>query len=164
MTGVQLDDPLALAWFFWNAARNAGQVGFGAGLIAATGLESNVIDTFHRQCTLSMQELRERLADEHMRDAETPWARYTLQEFPFLQLSDGSVPMLRLQYAVQRMFGDLLHLKVHDALKVSGLKVRAKSHAKWREMANRHENETNRHGGETKASVARRRTAPVLVE
>lgn len=27
--------------------------------------------------------------------------------------------MLRLQYAVQRMFGDLLHLKVHDALKNS---------------------------------------------
>lgn len=46
VTGVELDDLLALAWFFWNAARTAGQVGFDAGLIAATGLESNVIDTF----------------------------------------------------------------------------------------------------------------------
>ena len=45
--------------------------------------------------------------------------RYTLQEFPFLRLDDGSVLMLRLQYATQRMFGDLLYLKVHDALKVS---------------------------------------------
>ncbi|MBV5246631.1 hypothetical protein KUF57_24145 [Mycolicibacterium sp. PAM1] len=119
VTGVELDDLLALAWFFWNAARTAGQVGFDAGLIAATGLESNVIDTFHRQSSLSLQELRERLADERMRDAATPWARYTLQEFPFLRLPDGSVLMLRLQYAVQRMFGDLLHLKVHDALKNS---------------------------------------------
>jgi hypothetical protein len=119
VTGVQLDDLLALAWFFWNAARNAGQVGFDACLIAATGLESNVIDTFHRQCTLSLQELRERLDDERMRDEATPWARYTLQEFPFVRLSDGSVLMLRLQYAVQRMFGDILHLKVHDGLKDS---------------------------------------------
>jgi hypothetical protein len=31
----------------------------------------------------------------------------------------------------------------------------AKSHGKWREMAYRHEIETNRHGGKTKAFVAR---------
>lgn len=119
VTGAELDDLLALAWFFWNAARNAGQVGFDAGLIAAAGPGPNVINAFHKQCTLPLQELRERLADERMSDAATPWARYTLQEFPFLRLSDGSVLMLRLQYVVQRMFGDLLHLKVHDALRVS---------------------------------------------
>jgi hypothetical protein len=118
VTGVQLDDFFALAWFFWNAARNEGQVGFDSGLIAATGLGPNTIDVFRRQCTLSLEELRERLADERMSDAATPWARYTLQEFPFLRLADGSVLMLRLQYAVQRMFGDLLYLKAHDALKV----------------------------------------------
>jgi hypothetical protein len=122
VTGVQLDDFLALAWFFWNAARNASQVGFDAGLLAATGLGPNVINTFRQQCTLSFQELRERLADERMSDAATPWARYTLHEFPFLRLADGSVLMLRVQYVVQRMFGDLLHLKIHDALKVSDAK------------------------------------------
>ena len=116
---VDLDDFLALAWFFWNAARNEGQVGFDSGLLAATGLGPRVIDTFLQQCSLSLSELRERLADERVSDAATPWMRYTLQEFPFLRLDDGSVLMLRLQYAVQRMFGDLLYLKVHDALKVS---------------------------------------------
>ena len=30
VVGVELDDFLALAWFFWNAARNEGQVGFNA--------------------------------------------------------------------------------------------------------------------------------------
>lgn len=119
ITGTDLDDFLALAWFFWNAARNAGEVGFDAGLLAATGLGPNVIDTFRQQCTLSLHELRDRLADERMSDAATPWARYVLQEFSFLRLADGSVLMLRLQYVVQRMFGDLLHLKVHDALKAS---------------------------------------------
>jgi hypothetical protein len=119
VTGVQLDDFLALAWIFWNAARNEGQVGFDAGLVATTGLGRNTIDVFRQQCSLSLAELRERLADERMSDAATPWTRYTLQEFPFLRLADGSVLMLRLQYAVQRMFGDLLYLKVHDALKVS---------------------------------------------
>ena len=54
-----------------------------------------------------------------MTDAATPWARYTLQEFPCLRLPDGSLLILRLQYIVQRVFGDLLYLKVHDALKVS---------------------------------------------
>ncbi|MDO3635756.1 hypothetical protein [Mycolicibacterium arseniciresistens] len=119
VTGVQLDDFVALAWFFWNAARNDGQVGFDAGLIDATGLSPNTIETFRRQCTLSLSELRDRLADERMSNAATPWARYTLQEFPFLRLNDGSVLMLRLQYVIQRLFGDLLYLKVHDALKVS---------------------------------------------
>ena len=119
VVGVDLDDFLALAWYFWNAARNDGQVGFDAGLVAATGLGPKVIDTFLDQCSLSLSELRERLADERMSDAATPWMRYTLQEFPFLRLDDDSVLMLRLQYAVQRMFGDLLYLKVHDALKVS---------------------------------------------
>jgi hypothetical protein len=117
--GVELADFLALAWVFWNAARNEGQIGFDRGLLAASGLGTKVIDTFLQQCTLSLAELRERLADERMSDAPTPWMRYTLQEFPFLRLDDGSVLMLRLQYAVQRMFGDLLYLKVHDALKVS---------------------------------------------
>jgi hypothetical protein len=119
VVGVDLDDFLALAWFFWNATRNDGQVGFDGGLLAATGLGPKVIDTFLHHCSLSLSELRERLADERMSDAATPWMRYTLQEFPFLRLDDGSVLMLRLQYATQRMFGDLLYLKVHDALKVS---------------------------------------------
>ena len=117
--GVDLDDFLALAWFFWNAARIEGQVGFDSGLVAATGLGPKVINTFLQQCSLSVSELRERLADERMSDTASPWMRYTLQEFPFLRLDDGSVLMLRLQYAVQRIFGDLLYLKVHDALKVS---------------------------------------------
>jgi hypothetical protein len=38
VVGVDLDDFLTLAWFFWNAARNDGQVGFDSGLLAATGL------------------------------------------------------------------------------------------------------------------------------
>jgi hypothetical protein len=119
VVGVELDDFLALAWVFWNAARNEGQVGFQRDLLTATGLGQGVIETFLRQCSLPVSELRDRLADEGASDAATPWMRYTLQEFPFLRLSDGSVLMLRLQYAVQRMFGDLLYLKVHDALKAS---------------------------------------------
>lgn len=122
VVGVDLDDFLALAWFFWNAAQNEGQVGFDSGLLVATGLGPDVIDAFLQQCSLPLSELRDRLADERMGDAATPWMRYTLQEFPFLRLDDGSVLMLRLQYAVQRMFGDLLYLKVHDALKVSDTK------------------------------------------
>jgi hypothetical protein len=119
VVGVDVDDFLTLAWFFWNAARNEGQVGFHSGLLAATGLGPKVIDTFLRQCSLSLSELRERLADERMNGTATPWMRYTLLEFPFLRLDDGSILILRLQYAVQRIFGDLLYLKVHDALKVS---------------------------------------------
>jgi hypothetical protein len=122
VVGIELDDFLALAWIFWNAARNEGMVGFGADLIATTGLGTKVINTFRQQCSLSLRELREHLADERMVDAATPWARYTLQEFPFLRLADGSVLMLRLQYAVQRMLGDLLYLKVHDALKITNPK------------------------------------------
>jgi hypothetical protein len=122
VVGVDLDDFLTLAWFFWNAARNEGQVGFDSSLLAATGLGPQVIDTVLQQCSLSLSELRERFADERMSDAATSWMRYTLQEFPFLRLDDGSVLMMRLQYAVQRMFGDLLYLKVHDALKVSDSK------------------------------------------
>jgi hypothetical protein len=37
--------------------------------------------------------------------------------FPFVQFSDGSLLMLRLKYPVQRMFGDVLYLKVYDALR-----------------------------------------------
>jgi hypothetical protein len=119
VVGVDLDDFLELAWFFWNAARNDGQVGFSSDLVGVTGLGSTVIDAFLQQCSLSLSELRQRLADERMSDAANPWMRYTLQEFPFLRFDDGSVLMLRLQYAVQRIFGDLLYLKVHDALKVA---------------------------------------------
>jgi hypothetical protein len=72
-----VDDFLILAWFFWNAAHNEGQVGFDSGLLAATGLGSAVHDTFLQQCSLSLSELRERLADERMSDAATPWMRYT---------------------------------------------------------------------------------------
>ena len=43
--------------------------------------------------------------------------RYTLQNTPFVRLPNGTFLMLRLQYAVQRMFGELLYLKLHDAIK-----------------------------------------------
>jgi hypothetical protein len=71
VVGVDLDDFLAVAWFFWNAARNKGQVGFDVGLLVATSLPRKVIDTFLQQCSLSLSELRERLADERMRNGNS---------------------------------------------------------------------------------------------
>ena len=78
-----------------------------------------MIDAFVETCTLSLDELRQRLSDERMSDASTPWMRYVLQEFPFVEMADGSFVMLRLQYMVQRMFGDLLYLKVYDIIKAA---------------------------------------------
>ena len=117
VVGVDLDDFLTLAWVFWNAAKNEGQVGFHRDLLIETRLGEDVIAAFTRLCSLPLVELRDRLTDERMSETATPWMRYTLQEFPFLRFYDGSVLMLRLQDAVQRMFGDLLYLKVYDALK-----------------------------------------------
>ena len=53
VVGVELDD--SSPWGgFWNAARSEGLVGFGADLIAASGLGFNVIETFRQQCSLSL--------------------------------------------------------------------------------------------------------------
>jgi hypothetical protein len=119
VVGVDLDDFLTLGWALWNLANNGGMVGFGADLLAELGLGKDVLAAFTAQCALPLAELRERLADENMGEVATPWMRYVLQQFPFLLLADGSFLMLRLQYAVQRVFGDLLYLKVYDALKAA---------------------------------------------
>ncbi|MUL78841.1 hypothetical protein [Mycolicibacterium sp. CBMA 226] len=117
VVGVDLDDFLTLGWTMWNLARNDQLVGFGADLLAETGVGAGVLNAFAAQCALSLDELRQRLSDQDDGDAAGLLVRYILQEFPFLRLADGSLLMLRLQYAVQRVFGDLLWLKVYDGLK-----------------------------------------------
>ena len=117
--GAPLDDFLALAWIFWNMTKNDGTVRFQCAFLRDAGVAEDVINTFVETCSLPLSELRQRLADERMSDASTPWMRYVLQEFPFVEMADGSFIMLRLQYMVQRMFGDLLYLKVHDKIKAN---------------------------------------------
>ncbi|OBJ26870.1 hypothetical protein [Mycobacterium colombiense] len=115
--GAPLDDFLALAWIFWNMTRNEGVVRFQRDTLQEAGIGEDVIACFVESCTLPLSDLRQRLTDERMTDASTPWMRYVLQEFPFVAMPDGSFLMLRLQYVVQRMFGDLLYLKVYDKIK-----------------------------------------------
>lgn len=61
---------------------------------------------FIEHCTLTMEELEGRLRNEAASEEINPWSRYILQQRPFLVREDGSVLILRLQYALQRFFSD----------------------------------------------------------
>jgi len=115
--GVDLDEFLAFGWGLWAQVRGGGGVRFTPDALADSGMNGNVIDFFVKTCTVSLDVLRGEIVAERTSEITNTWMRYTLQNTPFVQLSDGSFVMLRLQYAVQRVFGDLLALKLHDAVK-----------------------------------------------
>lgn len=115
--GVDLDDFLAFGWGLWAQVRGRGGVRFTPDALADSGMNGKVVDLFVKTCTVSLGALRGEIVAERTSEITNTWMRYTLQNTPFVQLSDGSFVMLRLQYAVQRVFGDLLALKLHDAVK-----------------------------------------------
>ena len=115
--GVPLDDFLSLAWVFMNLARQERRVRFGMELLRDVGAGDALAQVFFDYCALPLPELRQRLEEERATGITTTWARYLLQEFPFVILDDGTFIMLRLQFVIQRMFGDVLYLKVHDRIK-----------------------------------------------
>ncbi|WP_167668466.1 hypothetical protein [Mycobacteroides salmoniphilum] len=115
--GVDLDDFLAFGWGLWAQVRGGGGVRFDPSILTDSGINGKVIDLFVKTCTVSLGALRGEIVAERTSEITNTWMRYTLQNTPFVQLSDGSFVMLRLQYAVQRVFGDLLALKLHDAVK-----------------------------------------------
>lgn len=117
--GVDLDDFLAFGWGLWAQVRGGGGVRFTRDGLVDSGIDDNVVDLFVKTCTVSLGALRSEIVAERTSEITNTWMRYTLQNTPFVQLSDGSFVMLRLQYAVQRMFGDLLALKLHDAIKAA---------------------------------------------
>jgi hypothetical protein len=117
--GVPLDDFLSLAWSFMNLARHDGRVRYGLELLRDLGATEQLVNVFLDCCALPLRELRRRLEDERCSGVPTTWARYLLQEFPFVIMDDGTFIMLRLQFAIQRMFGDVLYLKVHDKIKAA---------------------------------------------
>ncbi|WP_418005171.1 hypothetical protein ACNO8X_10160 [Mycobacterium sp. PDNC021] len=115
--GVDLDDFLAFGWGLWARVRGGGGVRFTPDTLADSGMNSKVIDLFVKTCTVPLGALRNDIVAERTSEITNTWMRYTLQNTPFVQLADGSFVMLRLQYAVQRVFGDLLALKLYDAIK-----------------------------------------------
>lgn len=115
--GVDLDDFLALGWSMWAYVRGGGGVRFTPDTLADIGISGAATSRFVDMCAVPIHVLRAEIVAERTSEYPNTWMRYTLQNTPFVQLDDGSIVMLRLQYAVQRVFGDLLALKLYDAIK-----------------------------------------------
>ena len=100
---------------------------FGPTALTDTGMSDEVIAAFTDQCTISLEDLRAAVCAERSDGLVSTWMRYTLQNTPFVRLPNGTFLMLRLQYAVQRMFGELLYLKLHTPSRTRNPPVRRSS-------------------------------------
>jgi hypothetical protein len=117
--GIELDDFQALGWALWAQARFESIIGFNRNALVDLGMSEDVINVFVKTCSVPLDELRDAIKAERTSPHANIWTRYVLQSAPFLRFSDGSFLMLRLQYGVQRMFGDLLALKLYEAVKAT---------------------------------------------
>ena len=117
--GVELDDFLALGWAIWAQVRADLVIRFGPNALVDTGMSDDVIQVFIENCSVPIDELRDAVRAERTSAVANTWMRYTLQSTPFVRLADGTFILLRLQYAVQRIFGEVLPLKLYDAIKAA---------------------------------------------
>ncbi|WP_213935177.1 hypothetical protein [Rhodococcus sp. B50] len=114
ITGVVLDDFLALGWLFYNLWRHEGFTRIDVGFFDSK-VSPEAVAFLVEHCSLSLAEMRDLLAREQGRDAFL-WTRYKLQQYPFVQLDDGTLLPVRFQFVIQRIFGDHLYLESHNML------------------------------------------------
>lgn len=86
----------------------AGQVEFSRADLLAAGAAESAVSFCIRDMSLPPVEYRAKLEADH-RKARTPWQRYTMTQFPFLQVSADTVLVLRYQWVIDRFFGSLLY-------------------------------------------------------
>ncbi|MBF6101714.1 hypothetical protein IU510_27215 [Nocardia cyriacigeorgica] len=116
ITGIALEDFLSLGWLFYNLWRNEGFKQIEEHFFEEFKVAPEAVDFFIEHCTLSVAEMRALLSRERGSDASL-WARYKLQQHPFVRLDDGSLLPVRFQFAIQRFFGDHLYLESHNMLR-----------------------------------------------
>lgn len=128
-TGINISDFFALGFLIYRTCEMSGQARLSATFFHDHKVPAPVERFFTDHCTLTPDELRQTLAKE-MREGTpiNPWSRYTLQQRPFVRLADGSFIMMRLQYALQRFFGDHPYLESRWILSQTPDKKRQSKH------------------------------------
>lgn len=123
LTGMNMDDFLSLGWIFWNMVKHENTVIFPSDFLKQSGLSRTISDKFIELCTLSIDDLRTTLSSERGDENYTPWIRSQLQKYPFLRLADGSILLLRLEYAILRIFGDLPYRLAEKSIREKSTKT-----------------------------------------
>ncbi len=116
ITGVELDDFLSLGWLFYNLWRHEGFSRIDTAFFSQNAVAPGAVDFLVSHCSLTVPDLRSLLAQERAEDASL-WARYKLQQFPFVRLDDGTLLPIRFQFVIQRIFGDHLYLESEALLR-----------------------------------------------
>ncbi|MFD6221257.1 hypothetical protein [Nocardia asteroides] len=112
--GVELIDLLALGQIIAKRAK-AGQVEFTRAYLLAAGATERAVSFCIEDMSLPPTEYRAKLIADQ-RHGRTPWQRYTMTQYPFLQLSADTVLLLRYQWGIDRFFGSLLYWPTFMAL------------------------------------------------
>ncbi|GAB3212574.1 hypothetical protein GCM10027262_46440 [Nocardia tengchongensis] len=112
--GVELLDLLALGQIIAKRAK-AGQVEFSRADLLAAGAAESAVSFCIKDMSLPPTDFRAKLIADH-RHGRTPWQRYTMTQYPFLQLSPDTVLLLRYQWGIDRFFGSLLYWPTFMAL------------------------------------------------
>ncbi len=115
ITGVDLLDFLALGWKVHELFKAEGRTRITPNDLAESPAPE-AVDFLYEHCSMTVDQAREHLSNQR-EDGATLWARYELQQRPFLRLADGSLLPLRFQFAMQRIFGDHLFLETREMLK-----------------------------------------------
>ncbi|MGY2092777.1 hypothetical protein [Nocardia gipuzkoensis] len=105
--GLELLDLLALGQIIAKRAK-AGQIEFSRADLLSAGAAENAVSFCIEDMSLPPAEYRAKLMADH-RHGRTPWQRYTMTQYPFLQLSADTVLLLRYQWGIDRFFGSLLY-------------------------------------------------------
>jgi hypothetical protein len=115
--GVNYYDFLALGICILDISRD-GLVRFDDADLLKMGAKGSVISFMHERLAIDLNELRSAFADERGEVETIQWLRYRIQRTPFIRLLDGSLLLIRLQYGIQRFFGDLPYWDVFVTIRV----------------------------------------------
>ncbi|WP_157184711.1 hypothetical protein [Nocardia niigatensis] len=128
-TGISIDDFFALGMLIYrNFETNSGDSSVSPTIFEEAKVPEEVKLFFLENCTSTLGNLRAELLRGEDGDAINPWSRYVLQQRPFLILDDGSIIMLRLQYMLERFFGDHPYLQANWILSKIPEKKRTADH------------------------------------
>lgn len=130
-TGISIEDFFSLGFLLYRKFEQSKDSRLPSTLFVDHSIPDEVKEFFIGHCTLSVTELKKILEREASGgEAINPWSRYTLQQRPFLLCDDGSIIILRLQYALQRFFGDHPYLESQWLLgRATEKKVQAEHYA-----------------------------------
>jgi hypothetical protein len=123
-TGISMDEFLRAGDVITLVLR-AGRARFDLGTLGEHGVSDEVVQYIQRNMVRDLDEFRA-MSQRDRKRGDVRAQRYTFTQFPFLDLSDGTVLALRAQWGMDRFFGNAPEFDVQEGFVEQGKPERAK--------------------------------------